>query len=224
MTWRKAWCFLLAPTLFMLAVSSPAHAQAGPSPVPNRDQGWGVATTVTMGAAGAIELLMPRIFYSDPESTVGWKARWHVSQLAPVMTLTVLTLTNELLLKGAIKDARPGCDATNTPGPHCDTYGSPSTHAFGSFAALGQGAGVWLFDMTKWSDGRFNAGSFIGNVFIPLVLAGVTDVGRVSGNWESAGQVIAGSVAGVGLGFLTGMTYALMARPECGYTGNMICW
>ena len=87
MTWRKAWC--VAPALLVLAVSSPAGAQT--SPPPNRDQGWGTATAVTVGAAGAVQLLMPRIFYSDPESTVGWKARWHVSQLAPVMTLTVLS-------------------------------------------------------------------------------------------------------------------------------------
>ncbi|HEY3816647.1 MAG TPA: hypothetical protein VGL81_05725 [Polyangiaceae bacterium] len=203
-------------------MSSPAGAQT--SPPPNRDQGWGTATAVTVGAAGAVELLMPRIFYSDPESTVGWKARWHVSQLAPVMTLTVLTLANEYALKGAIKSFRPGCDATNTPGPNCETYGSPSSHAFGAFSALGNGAAVWLFDMTKWSGGRFNIGSFIGNVFVPAVLAGVTDVGRGAGNFESGGQIVAGSVAGVGFGFLVGMTYALMARPECGYTGSMICW
>jgi hypothetical protein len=220
MTWRKAWC--VAPALLVFAVSSPAGAQT--SPAPSRDQGWGTATSVTVGAAGAIQLLMPRIFYSDPEATVGWKARWHVSQLAPVMTLTVLALANEYALKGAVKSARPGCDATNTPGPNCETYGSPSTHAFGAFSALGNGAAVWLFDMTKWSDGRFNVGSFIGNVFVPLVLAGVTDVGRGAGNYESGGQIVAGSVAGVGLGFLVGMTYALMARPECGYTGNMFCW
>ncbi|HEY8038201.1 MAG TPA: hypothetical protein VIF15_00335 [Polyangiaceae bacterium] len=221
MTCRKA-CLLLAPALLVLAVSSPAGAQV--SPPPNRDQGWGTATTVTMATAGALELLMPRIFYSDPEVTVGFKARWHVSQLAPVMTLTVLTLTNELLLKGAIKDPRPGCDDTNAGGPHCDTYGSPSTHAFGSFAALGNGAAIWLFDMTKWSDGRFNAGSFVGNLVMPLVLGVVTDVGRGVGNWEGGGQILAGSLAGVGLGFLTGMTYSLMSRPECGYTGSLICW
>jgi hypothetical protein len=224
MTWRKASCFLLAPTLLVLSVSSPARAQAAPSAVPNRDQGWGVASSVTMGAAGAIELLMPRIFYADPEVTVGWKARWHVSQLAPVMTLTVLTLANEYLVKGVLKDPRPGCDASNTPGTNCNTYGSPSTHAFGSFAALGQGSAVWLFDMTKWSDGRFNAASFVGNVAVPLVLAGVTDAGRAAGNWETGGQIAIGSVAGVALGFLSGMAYSLMARPECGYTGNMICW
>lgn len=222
MTWRKAWCFLIAPALLVLATTAPAGAQQ--TPAPNRDQAWGTVTSVTAVTAGAVELLMPRIFYSDPESTVGWKARWHVSQLAPVMTLSVLTVVNEYLIKGAIKDPRPGCDSTNTPGINCETYGSPSTHAFGSFAALGQGTAVWLFDMTKWSDGRFNAGSFIGNVFLPAALAAVTDVGRAAGNYESAGQIVAGSAAGVGFGFLVGMTYSLMARPECGYTGNLICW
>ncbi len=221
MTRRKAWCWPIVTTLLM-AMGSTAHAQV--TPAPSRDQNWGAVTTITMASAGAIELLMPRIFYSDPEVTEGWKARWHVSQLAPVMTLTMLTLTNELLLKGAIQDPRPGCDDTNSGGPHCDTYGSPSTHAFGSFAALGNGAAVWLFDMTKWSGGRFNAGSFIGNVAVPFLLAGTTAIGRDVGNWENGGQILAGGVTGLAFGFLSGMTYALLARPECGYTGNLICW
>jgi len=206
----------------VLAASSPASAQA--LPTPNRDQGWGVASSVTVGAAGAIQLLMPRIFYSDPEATVGWKARWHVSQLAPVMTLTVLTLANEYLVKGALQDNRPGCDSSNTPGQNCETYGGPSTHAFGAFAALGHGAGVWLFDMTKWSNGKVNALSVVGNLALPLVLAGVTDGARAAGNWESASQILIGSLAGAVFGFVSGMTYSLMQRPECGYTGSMICW
>ena len=225
MTWRKSSWSLVVPTLLVLSATSPARAQAAaPSPVPNRDQGWGTATSITVGAAGAIGLLMPRIFYSDPESTVGWKARWHVSQLAPVMTLTVITLASEYLVKPAVKDPRPGCDSSNTPGQNCETYGSPSTHALGAFSALGQGTAVWLFDMTKWSDGRFNAGSFIGNVAAPLVLAGITDVGRAAGNWETGKQIVIGSVVGAAVGFFSGMAYSLMARPECGYTGSMICW
>jgi hypothetical protein len=223
MTWRKAWCFLLAPALIVLAMSAPAGAQV--SPPPTRDSNWGTVSSVTVATAGVLQLVMPRIFYSDPEATVGWKARWHASQLAPVMTLTVLSLANEYVLKNALKDPRPGCDSTNTPGPECTTFGgSLSTHAFAGSAALGQGAAIWLFDMTKWSDGRFNAGSFVGNVFIPLVLAGVTDGARAAGNFESAGQIIGGTLTGVALGFLTGMTYSLMSRPECGYTGNLICW
>jgi hypothetical protein len=222
MTRRKAWPIVTMLLLSLSSMSSTAHAQV--TPPPNRDQTWGTVTTITMASAGAVELLMPRIFYSDPEVTEGWKARWHVSQLAPVMTLTVLTLTNELLLKGALQDPRPGCDDTNNGGPHCDTYGGPSTHAFGSFAALGNGAAIWLFDMTKWSGGRFNAGSFIGNVAVPFLLAGTTAIGRSAGNWESGGQIVAGGVTGLAFGFLSGMTYALMSRPECGYTGNLICW
>ncbi|HEY2511472.1 MAG TPA: hypothetical protein VGI39_11475 [Polyangiaceae bacterium] len=222
MTWRKAWCFLLAPAMLVLSASSPAGAQA--TPMPNRDQNWGTVSSVTVATAGVLALVMPRVFYSDPEATVGWKARWHVSQLAPVMTLSMLSVLNEYALKDGIKGFRPGCDATNTPGPNCTTYGTPSTHAFAGSAALGQGVAVWLFDMTKWSGGRFNAGSFVGNVFLPLVLAGVTDGARAAGNFENGGQIIAGSLGGVALGFLSGMTYALMARPECGYTGNLICW
>jgi hypothetical protein len=221
MTRRKAWCLSIA-TAVTLSASSTAGAQV--TPPPDRDQTWGAVTTVTMASAGLVELLMPRIFYSDPEVTQGWKARWHVSQLAPVMTLTVLTLVNEYLLKDAIQEPRPGCDDTNAGGPHCDTYGMPSTHAFGSFAALGNGAAVWLFDMTKWSGGRFSAGSFVGNVAVPLVLAGTTAVGRGVGNWETGGQILAGAGIGVAFGFLMGMTYSLMSHPECGYTGSLICW
>jgi hypothetical protein len=222
MIWCKRWCLVLAPALFVLLVASPARAQT--SPPPNRDQGWGTATTATMVTAGAVQLLMPRIFYSDPETTVGWKARWHVSQLAPVMTLATLAVVNEYALKTALSDPRPGCDASNAGGPGCETFGGPSTHAFAATSAFGHGTAVWLFDMLKWSDGRFNAGSFVGNVAVPLILAGVTDVGRGVGNWESTGQVVEGSLLGLGFGFLVGMTYSLMARPECGYTGNLICW
>jgi hypothetical protein len=99
-----------------------------------------------------------------------------------------------------------------------------STHAFAAGAALGNGAAVWLFDMTKWSDGRFNAGSFVGNVALPAILGVITVVGRGAGNWETGAQITAGGLTGLGFGFLTGMTYSLMARPECGYTGNLICW
>jgi PAP2 superfamily len=223
MTWRrKACCFLIAPALLVLAVSSPARAQV--SPPPNRDQTWGAVSSATVGTAALLQLVMPRIFYADPETTVGWKARWHVSQLAPVMTLTVLTLASNYLVKDALTDPRPGCDATNQPGPGCNTYGMPSSHALGAFAALGNGAGVWLFDTVKWSGGRFNGASFTGDVILPLILAGVTDVGRSAGNWETTNQILVGSGVGLVVGFATGAMYALLQRPECGYTGNLICW
>jgi hypothetical protein len=205
-------------------LSGEGIARAQVSPEPQRSNAWATVTTITMVAGGATELLMPRVFYADPEVTVGWKARWHVSVLAPVMTLTSATLLNELALKNAIKSFRPGCDASNDKLAHCQDYASPSTHAFASFSALGHGAAVFLFDTMKWSDGRFNGGAFAGHVAAPLVLAGITGIGRSVGDWESFGQVVAGAGIGLGIGFLSGLTYSLMQRPECGYTGSVICW
>src|SRR5690349_12277894 len=72
-----------------------------------RDSTWGDVTTVTAISALSLEVLMPRVFYSDPEATVGWKARWHVSALAPVMTLVGVTTLNEFALKDAFKGHRP---------------------------------------------------------------------------------------------------------------------
>lgn len=213
-----------AMVVFFALVFGASSANAQVSPEPKRSGDWGTVTTITMVAGGATELLMPRIFYSDPEVTVGWKARWHVSVLAPVMTLTSATLLNELALKNAIKSYRPGCDATNDKLAHCTDYASPSTHAFAGFSALGHGAGVFVFDTFKWSGGRFNGGAFAGHVAAPLVLAGITGIGRSVGDWESFGQVAAGAGIGLGIGFLSGMTYSLMQRPECGYTGSLICW
>lgn len=220
MRWRLAACTLvLASTGF----ASEASAQAV-SPVPERDVPWQTVTGVTMVAAGATQLLMPRVFYSDPEVTVGWKARFHVSVLAPVMTLTSVALLNEHALKNLFKGERPGCDGTNEGLSHCDTYGMLSTHAFASFSALGHGAGVFVFDTFKWSGGRFNPWSFIGNVAAPFALSFTTALGRGLGNWESTGQILGGGIAGLGLGFLSGMVYSTMQRPECGYTGSMLCW
>lgn len=220
MRWRAAAC------TFALALTSlVGEANAQPvSPVPNRDVPWQTVTGITMVAAGATQLLMPRVFYADPEVTVGWKARFHVSVLAPVMTMTVLSALNESALKDVFQGTRPGCDASNAGLAHCDSYGMLSTHAFASFSALGHGAAVFLIDTTKWSDGRFNGWGFTGNVVLPFVFAGVTGIGRGLGNWESTGQIIGGGAAGLGFGFLSGLTYALMQRPECGYSGSLVCW
>ena len=91
-------------------------------------------------------------------------------------------------------------------------------------SALGNGIGVFIFDTFKWSDGRLNGYSLAANIVAPLLLGGVTALGRGLGNWETGGQIVLGGVAGLGIGFLTGMTYSLMQRPECGYTGSLICW
>jgi hypothetical protein len=224
MSGRKVGIGITLGLLLAATTTMSRDASAQVSPNPDRDKTWGTVSSITMVGAGATELLMPRIFYSDPEVTVGWKARWHVSVLAPVMLLTGLTLLNDLALKDAIKDPRPGCDDTNNGFGNCTSYASPSTHAFGSFSALGHGAAVFIFDTTKWSNGNFNGGSLAGHVIVPFLFAGITAIGRVAGNWENFGQVAVGGLAGLGLGFLTGMTYSLMARPECGYTGSLICW
>jgi hypothetical protein len=175
--------------------------------------------------AGASQLLMPRIFYPEPEVTVGWKARWHISVLAPVMTITTLALLNEYQIKDSIKGFRPNCDDSNQGQvAGCMDYGMPSTHTFAAFAALGHGAGVFIVDTTKWSDGRVNIGSVIGNLGVPLVASVITYVGRGVGNWEKPSQNFAGAALGLTSGFLLGTMYALMQRPECGYSGGIICW
>ena len=212
-----------AALLLVLVVPSRAHAQTV-SPTPNRDQTWETVTSITMVAGAATELLMPRLFYSDPEVTVGWKARWHVSVLAPAMTLVGASLLNEYSLKGVFKGMRPGCDDTNAGFAHCDTYGMMSTHTFAAGSALGHGTAVFLVDTLKWSGGRVNGASILGNIATPLVLGVVTAVGRGEGNWETGGQIAVGGLVGLGSGLVTGLVYSLMQRPECGYSGSMICW
>ena len=199
-----------------------AAAQATPDP-PSRSDDWDKVTTVTAVAAGLSSVLMPRVFYANPEVTEGWKGRWHVSVLAPVMTQVGLTLLNEYKLKDGFQGPRPGCpDELGSSG--CTTYGMMSTHSYFAFQSLGHGAAVFLFDTTKHSAGRFNGGAFAGHVATPLVLSVITGIGRGVGDWETGGQIFAGGAAGLGLGFLTGMTYALMQRPMCGYSGALICW
>jgi hypothetical protein len=203
-----------------LFASTEAHAQEDLQ----RSNAWNTATNVLAISAGAVEVIMPRIFYSDPEVTVGWKARWHVSVLAPAMTLTSIALFNEVVLKDAIEGSRPGCDETTKYYPECRTYGFMSTPSFGAFSAFGHGTGVFLADTLKWSHGEFNVGSLFGHMGIPLVLGVITTVGRGAGNLETAGQAWAsagvGTIAGLGMGLL----YGLSQRPECGYSGSLICW
>lgn len=167
---------------------------------------------------------MPRVFYSDPEVTVGWKARWHVSVLAPSMTLAALSLANEQWFKEGFESPRPGCEDLPAGVGGCESYGMFSTHSLLAFSALGQGTGVFLIDTLKWSDGQFNAGAFFGEVGVPLVLSVLTAIGRTVGDWESGGQVWASAGVGFGAGLGTGLLYAALQRPECGYSGGLICW
>jgi hypothetical protein len=202
-----------------------ASAQVATNSDAQRSVPWQTVTSITAVSAMATQVFMPRVFYADPETTVGWKARFHVSVLAPTLTLTSLTLLNEYALKGEFGGKRPGCgDSAATPCTDSDPYGTLSSHSFAAFSALGHGTAVFLVDTIKWSDGKLNAGSLMGDVVVPVILAVVTAVGRSAGNWEPTGSVVLSSGVGLAFGALTGMTYALLARPECGYTGDLICW
>ncbi len=221
-------------TLFSTALLAPreAAAQAVVPWVP-RDPTWSTLSNVTMVINVGLVTLMPRVYYNDPEATVGWKARWHFSVLAPALSVTALTLLVDGPIRSAIKDPRPGCDSDMTaaalPGSNCESYGQPSTQSFAAFGATGAGTAIFLVDTFKYSGSRFNAGGFIGNVGVPLVLSVLTGVGRgiaASPNspQESAPQVAVGALSGFVSGALLGLGYSLLQHPNCGYGGNVVCW
>ena len=214
---------VLAGALALLAAPAAAQAQER-SPRPERSAGWKDATNVLTVSAIGVQLLMPRIFYSDPEVTVGWKARWHASVLAPSMTLIATGLINEQFLKDAFEGPRPGCDDTNQGYLGCQDYGMLSTHSYLAGSALGQGLGIFLVDTIKWSDGRLNGGSLAMNVGVPAALAVITTIGRTSGNWETGGQSWGSAGIGLAVGLGMGALYGAAQRPECGYGGDLICW
>jgi hypothetical protein len=223
---------LIAATLLAALVLLGARTAQAADPVdprtglfiPQRDTGWDTATTITSIAAMGIELLSPRTFSADPEVTTGWKARWHVSVLAPIMTLTTVAFLNENNLKRSFGGFRPGCGDYNKGGPGCESFGMLSTESLAAFSALGHGTGVFLVDTIKWSKGDFHGGAFTLEVGVPLVLAVITGVGRTAGNWETGAQVWGSGAIGFGLGLGLGALYSLMQRPECGYTGSLVCW
>jgi hypothetical protein len=217
---------LLSAAAAAVALSWSLLTAAQGTPPPERSQAWGTVSTVSVLVGAGTQLIMPRVYWADAESTIGWKSRWHVSVLAPVMTLTAVTLANEYALKPAVESYRPGCDATNQGGPGCGTYGSPSSHSLAAFSAFGHGTGVFLVDTLKWNDGRFNAGAFVGDVVVPLISAVFGTVGRVAGDpgYERGSPVLLGAGVGLGLGLLTGLAYSLLQRPECGYGSGIVCW
>lgn len=213
--------------------SSEAFAQSSTvPPIVGRDADWGTVSQVSTIIGASTVFLMPRVYYSDPESTVGWKGRWHFSHFAPMMTMAAATLFIDGPIKNAMQFTRPGCanvdPAIAGPGSNCETYGGPSTLAFASWGAFGVGTGIFLVDTIKYSKGRFHAGSFIGNVAVPLVAGVMTSVGRgIDGAgqpYESSQQVVAGTFIGMGTGMLVGVAYSLMQRPSCGYGNAIFCW
>ena len=215
----------VAALVLLSSVSQRASAQSAmPAPIPERSAGWKNATNIMALSSAGLVMIMPRVFYSDPEVTAGWKARWHLSVLAPSMTLAAATLLNEVVLKDSLAAYRPGCSEDNQGLPGCESYGSLSSPTFLAFSSFGQGTGIFLVDTFKWSGGRVNGGALVGDVAAPLILSILTAVGRGSGNWESGGQVWGTAAIGLGAGLGMGVLYALLQRPECGYSGGMICW
>jgi hypothetical protein len=209
----------------VLAFAAPAHAQSR-LPAPNRSGAWEAVSNVSMTVAMADVVLMPRLYWSDTEVTIGWKARWHASVLAPSMFLVTTALFSELAVKPQITSYRPGCGPSNIGVAGCTTFGMPSTNAFIAFSALGQGTGTFVVDTLKWNDGRIHGGAIAGDIGVPLLAAGLTFAGRVAGtpSLEHGDQALVGGAIGLGFGLAAGAVYALLQRPECPYGAGVICW
>lgn len=219
------------------ALLAPREA-AAQTVISAHDATWGTVSNVTMVLGVGIVTLMPRVYYNDPEATVGWKGRWHYSMLAPALSMTALTLLVDGPIKKAIQAPRPGCTFDNTtppggglPGSGCESFGMPSTQSFASWGATGTGTAIFLVDTLRYSNAKFHVGSFFGNVGVPLILSVLTSVGRsitpnvARGNpYESVPQIVAGSLSGFVTGALVGLGYSMLQRPNCGYGNNLVCW
>ena len=216
----------IAVTLFTAATLAGADAHADPpTPPPSRSDGWNQATNILAFTSVATQVLMPRVFFSDPEVTAGWKARWHVSVLAPAMTLTALAFFNEVQLKNSIGGAQPGCGTARTregraARPTASCPRSPSSPARLSDRAS---ASFWSTPSSgataKSTRAPSSAKSGYRSSWRPSPPSvGRRATGKTAGNLGEAQP--SGSLQGWGLGLL----YASLQRPECGYTGNLICW
>lgn len=209
-----------------------AHAQEVTLPFVERDGNWNTVSNAMMMVGFASVALMPRIYYSSPDATVGWKGRWHVSSLAPTMSMVGLTLLVDGPIRDAIKAPRPGCTVDQTtadlPGSGCESFGMLSTQSFASWGSFGGGLGIFLVDTLKYSNGEFHAGSFVGNVAVPFATALVGSVARgLDGSGtghESPEQIVAGAIPGMILGGVLGLVYSYAQEPNCGYGDTLFCW
>lgn len=221
---------MVAGALALSLVPQDANAQI--APIVERDPNWDTVSQVSMLTGVASVALMPRVYYSSPDATVGWKARWHVSSLASTMTMVGLTLLVDGPIRGAIQQPKVGCTVDQTlifaEDSGCESFGMPSTHAFASWGATGVGSGIFLVDTFEHSDGRFSVPSFIGNVGLPLTASIMTSVSRSADGRgrgpESTEQVVAGAIPGFAVGLLVGVGYAFLQEPDCGYGGALFCW
>ncbi len=220
----------VAGLVWTCADEGAAHAQI--PPIVERDPNWETVSNIGLGVGVGTVVVMPRVYYSSPDATVGWKARWHISSLAPTMSLVGITMLVDGPIKNAIKSPKLGCTKEQTlaklPDSGCETFGGPSTHAFASWGATGAGLAIFLVDTLKYSDFNFNGGAFVGNVVLPLSASIVTSVARSqdgSGTApESAGQVVAGALPGFAVGALLGLGYSFLQEPDCGYGNYLFCW
>jgi len=223
---------LVASTVIAFGGEASAQTQGGIPPIVERDANWDTVSNVSLGLGVASVALMPRVYYSSPDATVGWKARWHFSSLAPVMSMVGTTLLVDQPIKEAIQSTRPECSVDQTlarlEDSGCETFGGPSAHAFASWGAFGYGTTVFLVDTLKYSDGEFNGGAFVGNMVFPFAAAIMTSVARGQGGagvqHESTGQIVAGTLPGLGIGALLGLGYSMLQEPDCGYGGFVFCW
>jgi len=207
-----------------------AHAQIPPFVA--RDNNWDVVSNVTLGIGVGTVALMPRVYYSSPDATVGWKARYHISSLAPAMTLTGLTLLVDGPIRNAMQAPKQGCSVEDTtaqlPDSGCESFGGPSTHAFASWSATGAGIGTFLVDTIKYSNGHFNIPSFVGNVGVPVAASFMTSIARSADGSglgpEDTKQVLQGALPGFAIGALIGVGYAMLQEPDCGYGNYLVCW
>lgn len=216
---RRSIRHLLCVTLLALCFVTARGASAQ-----ERNSTWGGVSTATAITAVSASVLMPRIFYSSPEATIGWRARWHVSVLAPMMTQMSLAYLNDAVLKDAFKEPRPGCTGLEGANGACDSYALFATRSYLSGASLGQGLAVFLFDTFQYSGGKVHFGGLAGNVMLPLILAGATVGAETAGDYSTFGQSIASAGVGLGTGIIMGAIYGGMQKPECGYSGSLICW
>jgi hypothetical protein len=211
---------------------APRQAEAQSVPIAERDSNWEAVSTVSMIIGVSTVSLMPRVYYSSPDATVGWKARWHVSALAPIMSMIAATWLIDEPFRDAIESPRDGCTVeetkANLPDSGCENWGSPSSHAFAAWGATGAGITIFLVDTFKYSDGEFSFPSLLGNVIVPFSAAMLASVARSADGSgigpESTGQVFAGAIPGVLTGALMGLLYSFAQEPDCGYGGYILCW
>ncbi len=224
---------LLTGALCVFLNEDAALAQADVPPTVERDPNWDAVSSISMMIGVGSVALMPRVYYSSPDATVGWKARWHVSSLVPTLGLTGLTLLVDGPIRNAIQSPKEGCTLDDTlqrppDGDGCESFGGPSTHAFASWGATGAGMGIFLVDMFEYSDGDFNVPSMLGNVALPLTASIMSSVSRSADGRgigpEGTGQVVAGALPGFAVGMLLGVGYAMLQEPDCGYGGYIFCW